>query len=633
MLSGAGSRASNSGRPGVLRPPAMPRPRLLLPVLLAVAAALAPAVPAAAADVPTRQTLYRDGPDGRYLLGGTWQFRGSSGGWTNVRVPHSWNATGDTVEDFLKASGTYRKQFRLPGGGTRRDWVLRFESVNYRAYVSFNGRRIGTHQGAYTPFEIRIPHSLLRRGTNTLEVRVSSRHRNQRDFPYQGLATDGEPAGGWWPYGGILREVYLREVDRVDLEDVQVLPELHSVRGPATVTYRARAVNVTRSTQRVSVTATFGGRRTTLGTAILGPGGSRLLTGRLTVPNPRLWQPGSPTLYRATVTARVGARIVRQHTVHTGVRSLRVSSSGTLLLNGKRLNARGMSIHEDWPGEGGAQSNATRDRQLDWVQEAGGTMIRSHYPLHPHVYEEADRRGILVWGEVPFYQVRTIYLDDRIVTRLGDQYLRDNVLANGHHPSIIVWSIANELNAIVGIVQTAWIKHAAAVVRALDDTRLVGIAFAGYPSAGCQKGYRPLDALGVNLYFGWYTGRLGEIADRTRLSDYLDQLHRCYRNKAIFATEWGAEANRDGPVDEKGTYAFQEQWVRDTLSVFDRKPWLAGVLYWTLQEFRIRPEWDGSNPWPTSPLHQKAVIAYDGTKKPAYGVLAEMYRRHRQLGG
>src|SRR5690606_28604460 len=119
----------------------------------------------------------------------------------------------------------------------------------------------------------------------------------------------------------------------------------------------------------------------------------------------------------------------------------------------------------------------------------------------------------------------------------------------------------------------------------------------------------------------------------TRLSEYLDQLHRCYRRKAIFATEWGAEANRDGPVDEKGTYAFQEQWTRDTLTVFDTKPWLAGVLHWTLQEFRIRPEWDGSNPWPTSPLHQKAVITYDGVKKPAYAVLAELYKRHRQLGG
>ncbi len=265
------------------------------------------------------------------------------------------------------------------------------------------------------------------------------------------------------------------------------------------------------------------------------------------------------------MSARIGGDLVRRWTVHSGIRSLRVSSGGTLLLNGKRLNARGFALHEDWPGEGGAESNASRDRQLAWVQEAGGNILRAHYPLHPHVYEEADRRGILVWNEVPFYQVRTTNISNPSVMRLANQYLRDDVLANSSHPSIIVWSIANELNATVGKYQSAYIRHAARLVRSLDGTRLVGQAFAGYPSTGCQKGYYPLDVLGVNLYFGWYSGRLGEISDRTELGDYLDALHRCYPNKALFATEWGAEANRDGPADEKGTYAFQAQWARDTL--------------------------------------------------------------------
>ena len=614
----------------VFRPRLAMLRRLALPFLLLLALA-ATAAPAAHADTPARQALYQDGPDGRYLLGGDWSFRRPSTGWSTVQVPNAWNATGDTLDDFLPAVGYYRKQFTLPAGGTRRDWVLRFESINYRAYVDFNGHRIGTHTGAFTPFEVRIPHALLRRGTNTLEVKVDARHRSQLDFPYAGLNAAGDPSAGWWPYAGILREVYLREVDRVDVDQVQVLPDLRSPRGSASVTFRARAVNVSGRTQRVSLSGTYGGRRVTLGTTYLGPGAARTLAGRLTVPRPRLWEPGSPYLYRATVSARIGGQLVRRWTVHSGVRSLRVSSAGTLLLNGKRLNARGFALHEDWPGEGGAQSNATRDRQLAWIQEAGGNILRAHYPLHPHVYEEADRRGLLVWNEVPFYQVRTSNLDNPSVLRLADQYLRDDVLANSNHPSIIVWSIANELNSTVGKYQTAYIRRAARLVRSLDDTRLVGQAFAGYPSTGCQKGYYPLDVLGVNLYFGWYTGRLGEIADRTELGNYLDSLHRCYPNKALFATEWGAEANRDGPVDEKGTYAFQAQWARDTLAVLDSKPWLAGAIYWTLQEFRIRPGWDGSNPYPTSPLHQKAVITYDGVKKPAYDVLAQGYRAHPPL--
>ncbi len=601
-----------------------------LPAAALALSLLAAPAPARAADTPTRSTLYQDGPTGRYLLAGTWRL--TQGGSTrNVTVPNAWNATGESMRDFLPTVATYRKSFKLPAGGRAREWVVRFESVNYRATVRLNGRTIGRHQGAFIPFELRLPRSLLRRGANTLDVRVDARH-GPLDFPFQGLGTDDKPSAGWWPYAGILREVYLRAVDRVDLPVVQVLPRLSCSRCAASVEFRARAQNLSSRVQTATVSARFGGRRTTLGTTTLYPGSERELRGRLRVPRPRLWEPGSPTLYPVTVEARIGRSVVARWRVKSGIRSLRVSGDGELLLNGKRVNARGMAIHEDWPGEGGAQSNRTRDQQLDWVQEAGGTMIRSHYPLHPHVYEEADRRGLLVWNEVPFYQVRTPDLGKPEVEKLADVYLRDDVLAHSSHPSIIVWSIANELNAKVGTAQSRYIRHAARLVRSLDPTRLVGQAFAGYPSSGCQRGYGPLDALGVNLYFGWYSGRLGEISDRTLLSQYLDQLHRCYPRKAIFASEWGAEANREGPVDEKGTYAFQSQWVRDNLTVFDTKPWLAGALYWTLQEFRIRPDWDGSNPYPTFPLHQKAVIGYDGRKKPAFDVLSQLYRAHVQLG-
>jgi beta-glucuronidase len=609
-------------------------PALLLalsPLLAAALVAMAAPAAATAAQTPTRGALYQDGPDGRYLLDSDWTLE-QDGSRRTVTVPNAWNATGDTLKDFLPKIATYTKSFDLPGAGLKRDWVVRFESVNYRATVTLNGHRLGTHQGAFTPFEFVLPRSFLRRGANTLAVRVDARHRNTMDFPFAGIGSDNEPSAGWWPYGGLLREVYLREVDRVDLDRVAVQPRLPCATCAATVSFHADAHNLSADAQRATLTATFGSQRTTLGTTVLSAGGTSTLSGRLVVRNPRLWEPGSPTLYPVTVTAKIGKRTVQTWSLKTGIRSIRVNSNGVTLLNGKPLNARGFSLHEDWPGEGGAQSNRTRDEQLDWIQQAGGTMLRSHYPLHPHVYEEADRRGLLVWDEVPVYQISTSELSKAPVRELADQYLRDNVVANVNHPSIIVWSVANELNAKVGSTQTRFIKHSVNLVKRLDDTRLIGQAYAGYPSSGCQKGYGPLTALGVNLYFGWYTGRLGEIADRTQLSSYLDQVHRCYPHKAIFATEWGAEANRDGPADEKGTYAFQSQWVRDTLGVLDTKPWLAGTTYWTLQEFRIRPDWDGSNPYPTSPLHQKAVITYDGVKKPAFDVLAQMYKAHAQLG-
>ena len=124
--------------------------------------------------------------------------------------------------------------------------------------------------------------------------------------------------------------------------------------------------------------------------------------------------------------------------------------------------------------------------------------------------------------------------------------------------------------------------------------------------------------LGLNDYFGWYPGPSGQIFDRTKLSGYLDAARNCYPDKALMVSEFGAEANRDGPIEEKGTWAFQQEWINYQLGVFATKPWLSGAIYWALNEFWVRPGWEGGNPRPTQPLHQKGLITYDGVKKPAW---------------
>ena len=134
----------------------------------------------------------------------------------------------------------------------------------------------------------------------------------------------------------------------------------------------------------------------------------------------------------------------------------------------------------------------------------------------------------------------------------------------------------------------------------------------------------------MNDYFGWYTGFGGNIADRDQLSAFLDALRRCYPHKAIAVTEYGAEANRDGPLEEKGTYQFQADFVRFHLGVFATKPWLTGSVYWALQEFRVRPGWGGGNPWGTPPLHTKGLVQLDFTTKPGFAALAQGQATVRQ---
>ena len=166
----------------------------------------------------------------------------------------------------------------------------------------------------------------------------------------------------------------------------------------------------------------------------------------------------------------------------------------------------------------------------------------------------------MLWSEIPVYPIKHEYLQpgSSCASSRANE-LRDNILVNGNHPSIIVWSIANELNPRPGPVQGFTSRDAAGAAQPLDPTRPVGAGVAGYPTVACQPRYAPLDVIGINEYFGWYPGPNGSSPTATLLSDYLDQCARCYPNKALVITETGAEANRHGPVEERGTYEFQQR--------------------------------------------------------------------------
>ena len=112
---------------------------------------------------------------------------------------------------------------------------------------------------------------------------------------------------------------------------------------------------------------------------------------------------------------------------------------------------------------------------------------------------------------------------------------------------------------------------------------------------------------------------------------YLDRLHQCYPDKAVLVTEFGAEANRAGPVEEKGTYAFQQAWIARHLAIFASKPWLSGASYWALREFVCSPNWAGGNPRPSPPMHQKGLLTYAGQPKPAYADVRQSFRSTLQV--
>jgi beta-glucuronidase len=622
--------------------------RLFALLLAVTATVLGCASTALAADGITRGTIYKDGPDNRYLLGGSWLFRldttgvgqlqryqrqTTTDGWTPVTVPNAWNAGDNSIASMTGTTAWYRKDFQLPDARSRMDWLVRFESVNYRSKVWLNGKPIGHNTGAYLPWSLRLPRSFLKRhGVNRLVVRVDNR-RLRTDFPPSGLTGSGDPAGGWWNYGGLLREVYLERVDRVDITSVVVRPDLPCATCDASVLARVTVRNYGDDAARVRVTGSFGGKRLALGaTKAIGSKDFGTFDTRIKIRNPRLWSPASPALYDVRFSVRAGDRKVLGYSLQSGIRSVRVVG-GRLTLNGRPLSLRGVGIHEDDPTLGFAINSARRAQIIAQAKELGATVIRSHYPLHPEMFELADRAGLLVWSEIPVYAVKTQFLKRLAVRKLAARELEDNIVANQNHPSIMLWSIGNELSSRPGPVQQDYIQRAVRQAKALDPSRPIGLAVAGYPSAGCRPQYAALDVIGLNDYFGWYPGPNGQIADRDALPDFLDQMRACYPNKAIFVSEFGAEANRDGPVEEKGTYQFQQDFVNYHLGIYATRPWLSGAIYWALQEFRVRPNWDGGNPHPNSPIHEKGLLRFtDGSKKPAWFDVQRDFAAVNQLG-
>jgi beta-glucuronidase len=468
-----------------------------------------------------------------------------------------------------------------------------------------------------------------RRGTNRLVVRVDSR-RGPADMPPGRISPRTNlPTGGWWNYGGILREVYLQRVDTMQFQSAIANPRLACATCDSTVVLQSRLRNVSSRAQRATVTGTFGDRTVRLGARRIRGGRTASFRGSLTVADPHLWSPADPFLYPAAIEVRVGGRVVGRWKAGTGIRSVKVSG-GRLHLNGRPLTIRGVGLHEDNAQSGFAVDNTWRRWLVDRAKELGASMLRTHYPMHPYIHELADREGLLIWSEIPVYGHKSSYIDD--FTPAALRMLRRNIETNATHPSVVIWSIANELSSKPGATQGTYIRRAKRVADELDPTRPVGLAVAGYPAAGCQRRYGPLDVVGINDYFGWYPGPSGSLFDRDQLSPYLDSLRRCYPNDAIMVTEFGAEANRAGSVEDKGTYAFQQDFVNYQLSVFSTKPWLSGALYWALNEFRVRPEWDGGNPFSTPPIHQKALLHYDGTPKPAFTDVQGWFKAVNQFG-
>jgi beta-glucuronidase len=613
--------------------------------VLAVPATASGQGPVYKASPPTLGALYRDGQTGRYLLAGSWLYRpdtadvgvkqgwwrdvSATDGWSPVTVPNSYNAGDLSKASMAGYVGWYRRDFTVPTGAfakyvpsRNRHWIIRFESVNYRATVWLNGKLVGSHAGAYLPFEFDLN---LRPGVNRLIVRVDDRLTRTTLPPNPGIV--------WWNYGGLQREVYLRAVQVADIKQAEVRPTIACPTCSAKIEEHVLVRNVTGAPQHVQLRGSYGSVPMTFGSATISPHGTWAANATAIVRHPRLWSPPQPTLYKATLTLSDSkGRTLGGYVTYSGIRNIRVTPQGRLEINWRLASLRGVAMHEQNIQTGAALSPAQLRQLIAWVRQLGATLLRQHYPWNPQIEEMADRYGLLLWSEVPVYHVHNPQLGMRSVVAAAHSVLTQNILDNENHPSVLLWSIGNELNTPVDAPEAAYIKGAAALAHRIDPTRPVGLAVSSWPGVACQPGWGPLDAIGFNDYFGWFDAGGGSTDDRDALSPFLDAFRSCYPKKALFVTEFGFEADRNGPVDERGTYQFQANTLAFHLGVFASKPWLSGVVAWLLQDFAAIPGWSGGNPVPDPPFVHKGLVDLYGNLKPGFSVVSSIYHATTQLG-
>jgi beta-galactosidase len=338
---------------------------------------------------------------------------------------------------------------------------------------------------------------------------------------------------------------------------------------------------------------------------------------------PMLWSPKAPNLYDVTTSVRLGDEVTQVDHRRFGFRFIRVVH-GVLYLNGHRLQLRGASIQEDMPGRGAALHDDDIEKIVHDLKSLGANVTRAQYPLDEHLLDRLDEEGILVWSQAPVY-----HEDQALKTLKGRQQalekVRTTVLNARNHPCVMTHSVANELapdaDRMPGTKR--FLISAARITRNLDDTVPSAIDLLSYPNIPKQRSYSGFGLLGINSYYGWYQGKTGagSVANFDALAPFLRRFRKMYPRQAAMITEFGAEATFKGPSSVKETFAFQSRYVDRTLDVVDHMTWLSGAIYWTAREFYVKPHWDGGarrRGVRRDALHNKGLIKYDGTPKPAF---------------
>ena len=511
-----------------------------------------------------------------------------------MQIPSDWN-TADEKLFFYEGTVWFRRLFDYQKQVGKRA-LLYFGAVNYEAIVFVNGKQMGKHVGGFTPFCYDVT-DVLKEGENFVVVKVDNK-RHADNVPTRIF--------DWWNYGGITRDVLLVSVDDTYIEDYY----LQLAKGSAnTLDFRVQ-LNKKMAGEQVTLTIPELKIKKTVTTDAEGKAS-------LTLPKVKLqrWEPDAPKLYAVQLqhnSEKIDDEI--------GFRTIETRGK-QLLLNGKPIFLRGVCAHEETAYTSRrANCAADADTLIAWAKSMNCNFLRlAHYPHNEHAIREAERKGMLLWEEIPVYW--TISWSNTDTYNNAHRQLSDLISRDKNRAATIIWSIANETPH--SDARDKFLGNLATSARQQDPTRLISMAMevlsaSNYVNRLQDNMNQYVDVISFNQYVGWYR----DVNDAKKMTWEIPY------DKPIIISEFGggAKAGYHGATEQRWTEEFQERLYQENLDMLDKINGLAGTCPWVLKDFRS----------PRRPLpeiqdyfNRKGLFSDQGHRKKAFYVLRDWYEKKK----
>ena len=574
------------------------------------------------------------------------------GTWTTVSVPHTWNRVGyykdapathiNTAENVVTTQGVgwYKLVFTPPANVDGMESFLQFDAASRIATVWLNGTLLGTHRGGFSRFRLDSTAALKPGQENTLTVKVDNTK------PALGSSTaDVLPlTGDFFVYGGLYRPVSLvftrkMHLDLMDYGSVGVYAKTTSdASDGAQVQVRARVRNDSEQrealvlrTMLVDAQGKVAGQQEQ--SVTVAPASVVERTADVAVPHPHLWQGvEDPYLYRLVVElSNKSAQLVDRVSLPFGIRQVRFDPDQGLFLNGKHVAVHGVGYHQDREGKGWASEPEDVAADEATMREMGVTGIRlTHYQHGQPIHDLADRDGLVVWDEIPLVSQWTLGESLQPTPALREnarQQLRELIAQDFNHPSVVTWSIGNEIdfgNSIPAFVGNKGgvvpdplplLKELNQLAHELDPSRPTTLATCceGMRYAPRHRAHHGsvTDLSGANRYFGWYYDKPSD------LGPHLDALHHTRPTQPMAVTEYGAggaislhsdnalggpESRNRPQAEEYESYIHEQNW-----STLRSKPYLWGTFLWNSFDFGSTTRSEGN----AQDINTKGIVTFD----------------------